>query len=132
MPHTAVDVLECDDTDEALAQRVRRGDSDAFEELYRRHRGVATSMARRFLGSHQDAEDAVSDAFTNVFSALRRQAGPRELFRPYLLVCVRNSCLQRIRRSKQAWSTHSCCEAEQPGKRFVSCDHYGSGCAVTS
>ena len=104
MPHTAVDVLECDDTDEALAQRVRRGDSDAFEELYRRHWGVATSMARRFLGSHQDAEDAVSDAFTDLFSALRRQAGPRELFRPYLLVCVRNSCLQRIRRSKQACS----------------------------
>ena len=44
----------------------------------------------------------MSEAFTNILSALRRQVGPREKFRPYLLTCVRNSCLQRIRRSKQA------------------------------
>ncbi len=101
-PHSALDVLEFEDTDEALVERVRRGDNDAFEELYRRHSRVAVSVAHKILGSPQDAEDAMSEAFTNVLSALRRQVGPREKFRPYLLACVRNSCLQRIRRSKQA------------------------------
>jgi RNA polymerase sigma factor (sigma-70 family) len=96
-----LDVLECEDTDEALVERVRRGDNGAFEELYRRHSRVAVSVARKILGSPQDAEDAVSEAFTNVLSALRRQVGPREKFRPYLLACVKNSSLQRIRRSKQ-------------------------------
>jgi RNA polymerase sigma factor (sigma-70 family) len=100
--HSALDVLECEDTDEVLVERVRRGDNGAFEELYRRHSSVAVAVARKILGSPQDAEDAVSEAFTNVLSALRRQVGPREKFRPYLLACVRNSCLQRIRRSKQA------------------------------
>jgi RNA polymerase sigma factor (sigma-70 family) len=100
--HSALDVLECEDTDEALVERVRGGDNGAFEELYRRHSRVAVSVARKILGSPQDAEDAVSEAFTNVLSALRRQVGPREKFRPYLLACVRNSSLQRIRRSKQA------------------------------
>jgi RNA polymerase sigma factor (sigma-70 family) len=102
IPRGASDVFECEDTDEALVERVRRGDNGAFEELYRRHSRVAVSVARKIVGSPQDAEDAVSEAFTNVLSALRRQVGPREKFRPYLLVCVRNSCLQRIRRSQQA------------------------------
>jgi RNA polymerase sigma factor (sigma-70 family) len=97
-----LDALEREDTDEALVERVRRGDNEAFEELYRRHSRVAVSVARKIIGSQEDAEDAVSEAFTNVLSALRRQVGPREKFRPYLLTCVRNSCLQRIRRSKQA------------------------------
>lgn len=100
--HSALDVLEHEDSDEALVERVRRGDNGAFEELYRRHSRVAVSVARKILGSPQDAEDAVSEAFTNVLSALRRQVGPREKFRPYLLTCVRNSSLQRIRRSQQA------------------------------
>ena len=102
IPHSALDVLEREDTDEALVERVRRGDNGAFEELYRRHSRVAVSVARKIVGSRQDAEDAVSEAFTNVLSSLRRQVGPRENFRPYLLTCVRNSCLQRIRRTKQA------------------------------
>ena len=106
-PHISLDVLECEDTDEVLVERVRRGDNGAFEELYRRHWRVAAGVARKILGSPQDAEDAVSEAFTNVLSALRRQVGPREKFRPYLLTCVRNSSLQRIRRSKQA------CERER-------------------
>jgi RNA polymerase sigma factor (sigma-70 family) len=102
IPHSALDVLECEDIDEALVERVRRGDNRAFEELYRRHSRVAVSVARKIVGSPQDAEDAVSEAFTNLLSAFRRQAGPRGKFRPYLLECVRNSCLQRIRRSNQA------------------------------
>jgi RNA polymerase sigma factor (sigma-70 family) len=107
-------VLECEDTDEALVQRVRRGDNGAFEELYRRHSRVAVSVARKILGSPHDAEDAVSEAFTNVLSALRRQVGPREKFRPYLLTCVRNSCLQRIRRSKLAYKRELAFADDEP------------------
>jgi RNA polymerase sigma factor (sigma-70 family) len=100
-------VLEREYTDEALVERFRRGDNGAFEELYRRHSRIAVSVAGKILGSPQDAEDAVSEAFTNVLSALRRQVGPRDKFRPYLLTCVRNSCLQRIRQSKQACKRES-------------------------
>ncbi|HEY4333830.1 MAG TPA: sigma-70 family RNA polymerase sigma factor [Ilumatobacteraceae bacterium] len=90
-------------SDEALVERVREGDNDAFAELYRRHAPTAKAFARRILHSEQDSEDATSDAFANVLSALRHQVGPRELFRPYLLACVRNSCTQRIRqRSRQS------------------------------
>ena len=100
--HSALDVLEHEETDEALVHRVRQGDNVAFGELYQRHARVAASVAGQFLGSTHDVEDVVSEAFTNVLSALRRQVGPRETFRPYLLASVRNSCLQRIRHSMQA------------------------------
>ena len=101
----ALAVLDREDTDEALVERVRQGDDTAFEELYRRHSRIAVAVARKILRSPQDSEDAAAEAFTNVLSALRRQVGPREMFRPYLLTCVKNTCALRIRqRSKQACS----------------------------
>lgn len=101
----ALSVLEREDSDEALVERVRQGDDRAFEELYRRHSRLAVSVARKILRSPQDSEDAAAEAFTNVLSALRRQVGPREMFRAYLLACVRNTCALRIRqRSKQVCS----------------------------
>jgi RNA polymerase sigma factor (sigma-70 family) len=111
-----LDVLEREDTDEALVERFRRGDNGAFEELYRRHSRVAVSVAGKILGSPQEAEDAVSEAFTNILSALRRQVGPREKFRPYLLACVRNSCRQRIRRSKLACKRERSFADEEPSE----------------
>src|SRR3954447_3034940 len=99
----AVALLERDDSDEALVERVRRGDDTAFDELYRRHSRLAVAVARKILRSPQDSEDATAEAFTNVLAALRRQVGPREMFRPYLLACVKNTCSLRIRqRWKQA------------------------------
>jgi RNA polymerase sigma factor (sigma-70 family) len=101
----ALAVLERQDSDEALVERVRQGDDRAFEELYRRHSRLAVAVARKILRSPQDSEDAAAEAFTNVLSALRRQVGPREMFRAYLLACVRNTCALRIRqRSKQVCS----------------------------
>ena len=137
--HSDLAVLEREDTDEALVERVRAGDNGAFEDLYRRHSGLAVSVARKMLRSPQDAEDAAAEAFTNVLSALRRQVGPREMFRPYLLACVKNTCLQRIRqRSKQActrdrslvdverWRTRRSSRAPSPQLHFSPCRCAGS------
>lgn len=50
-------------TDEELAERVRRGDSVAFDALVGRHMRRAFSVAYRILGQREDAEDLVQDAF---------------------------------------------------------------------
>jgi RNA polymerase sigma factor (sigma-70 family) len=85
------------ESDEQLIRRVRGGDSQAFGELYRRHRTVAASTARWLMRSPCEADDVVADAFTGVLAAIRNGNGPVESFRSYLLAAVRNSCRLRLR-----------------------------------
>jgi RNA polymerase sigma factor (sigma-70 family) len=77
--------------DEALLASTRAGDEHAFGELYQRHVAAARAAAR-CLVSAADVDDVVADAVANIFSIIQRGGGPEVAFRPYLLVCVRNTC----------------------------------------
>lgn len=52
-----------DGIDEALFERVRAGDTAAFDTLVERHMRRAFSVAYRLLGQREDAEDLVQEAF---------------------------------------------------------------------
>jgi RNA polymerase sigma-70 factor, ECF subfamily len=56
--------------DVLLITRLQRGEERAFEELVRGHGGRLLSVARRFLGSSEDAQDAVQEAFIRAFKAI--------------------------------------------------------------
>src|SRR5262245_3897579 len=56
--------------DDSLVARLQRGDSAAFEVLVRCHGGRLLSVARRLLGSNEDAEDAVQESFIKAFKAI--------------------------------------------------------------
>ena len=58
------------DHDVLLVRRLQRGDEAAFEELVRNHGGRLLSVARRFLGASEDAQDAVQEAFIRAFKAI--------------------------------------------------------------
>ncbi len=62
--------LSSGEHDVALVRRLQRGDEAAFEELVRSHGGRLLSVARRFLGSSEDAQDAVQEAFIRAFKAI--------------------------------------------------------------
>jgi RNA polymerase sigma-70 factor (ECF subfamily) len=49
--------------DAALIDRVRRGDSAAFDSLVRLHMRAAFALAYRIVGQREDAEDLVQDSF---------------------------------------------------------------------
>jgi RNA polymerase sigma-70 factor (ECF subfamily) len=49
--------------DVELAERCRRGDAEAFEELYRAHAGRLYTLIVRMTGSAQDAEDLLQEVF---------------------------------------------------------------------
>ena len=79
--------------DEAtLLLRSRAGDCDAYAELFRRYRVVATRVAVR-TSSTLDPQDVTAEAFARVWSALRRGGGPERAFKPYLSAAVRNVAL---------------------------------------
>ena len=90
-----------DITDADLVARAGRGDRTAFGLLYLRHHLAAWRIATVASGFSDDAEVAVIDGFTNVFSAvpaidLGDTPGSDAEFRRHLVVCVRRIALDRI------------------------------------
>jgi RNA polymerase sigma-70 factor (ECF subfamily) len=75
---TTIDTTRFDSTpafrgrqhDVLLVGRLQRGDEAAFEELVRGHGGRLLSVARRFLGSSEDAQDVVQETFIRAFKAI--------------------------------------------------------------
>lgn len=76
--------------------RAKRGDTTAYEELVRRHQGIAFRVALVAAGDAGDAEEAVQDAFVKAHRALARfrDGAP---FRPWLLQIVSNEARNRRR-----------------------------------
>jgi RNA polymerase sigma factor (sigma-70 family) len=77
--------------------RARRGDDVAFEVLYERHVPGVLSFCRHLLGSREEGEDAVQQAFTSAHRELT-DGGERELrFKPWIYAVARNRCVSILR-----------------------------------
>ncbi len=83
-------------TDEALVNQALDGEKTAFRDLFERYRARAYRVAYRFLGNHEDALDAVQDAFIKAYRGLEGFER-RSQFRTWLMRIVTNTCLDRRR-----------------------------------
>jgi len=89
-----------DDPDFEIVVRVRNGETDAFEELVRKHgRRVYRSLVG-IIGNAEEAEDALQDAFLKAFQHLPDFKG-RSRFSTWLVRIAINTGLQRIRSRKE-------------------------------
>lgn len=87
------------DPDFEIVARVKNGDTDAFEELVRKHgRRVYRSLVG-ILGTAEEAEDALQDAFLKAFQHLPNFEA-RSRFSTWLLRIAINTGLQRLRSRK--------------------------------
>jgi RNA polymerase sigma-70 factor (ECF subfamily) len=90
------------DEERLLIERVKRGDSSAYDILVRRHLARAFTIAYRVLGSRDDAEDVVQDAFIRALRYIRG-FDERQAFAPWLNRLVVNTALDaRRRRAREA------------------------------
>jgi RNA polymerase sigma factor (sigma-70 family) len=103
-------------SDPELIAAVRGGDSQAYGELFERHRRAALSLARQIAGP-SDADDLVSDAFMKVHRVLATGGGPDVAFRAYLLTAVRRLHVDRIRATKRVTPSDDL-EQFDPGTPF--------------
>ncbi|HEY7811946.1 MAG TPA: sigma-70 family RNA polymerase sigma factor, partial [Nakamurella sp.] len=88
-------------SDPELITQVRNGDRQAFGELYRRHSGPATNLARQFARNAAEADDLVSESFARVLDNLLDGKGPDSAFRAYLFTTIRNTAYDRTRKDKR-------------------------------
>lgn len=89
-----------DDPDFEIVARVRNGETDAFEELVRKHGRRVYRSLLGIVGSPQDAEDALQDAFFKAFQHLPHFEG-RSKFSTWLVRIAINTGLQRVRSRKE-------------------------------
>ena len=80
----------------ALLARLRAGDDAAFETLVRANSSRLFLVARRIVGSDEDARDVVQDAFVSAFRNIGRFAGDARLS-TWLHRIVVNTALMRLR-----------------------------------
>jgi RNA polymerase sigma-70 factor (ECF subfamily) len=57
--------------DTILIKRFRKGDESAFNELVKQYQKPVYQVARRLLGSHEDAEDVTQEVFLKAYRGLK-------------------------------------------------------------
>jgi RNA polymerase sigma-70 factor (ECF subfamily) len=67
-------------SDIELVQEVRNGRRQAFTELMRRYQERVYWVARRIVGSHDDADDVVQETFVKAYLALGEFRGDSSFF----------------------------------------------------
>ena len=88
------------DSDDTLIARLQRGDDSAFEAIVRAHGGRLLSVARRFLGNDEDAQDAVQDAFIRAYKAIHTFEARAQLH-TWLHRILVNTALMKLRERRR-------------------------------
>jgi RNA polymerase sigma-70 factor (ECF subfamily) len=84
--------------DEELMDRVREGDTGAFEVVFVRHADAAFSLAYRMCGRRGMAEDIVQEAFLSLWRSGARYDRSRGSVRSWVLSVVRNRAIDVFRK----------------------------------
>lgn len=108
--------------DDALIAKARKGNVEAFEELIRHDLPQVYSLAYRFMGNHEDAEDMAQEALIKAFRKFPQFRGDCS-FTTWLYHIVSNTCRDELRRRSKV----KLLSLEQPGK-----EGYGPVAAATS
>ena len=98
--------------------RIRAGDVDAFEALYRKYWQPLYAFAFRYVRSKEDAEEVVQDVFFRIWRG-RADWVPAGAVRNYVYCAVRNAARDRLERAAVA-------------RRWGGRGHVGQGAAAAA
>lgn len=129
--------------DEELAERARKGDTVAFEQLYLRHRDYVYKLCLNLCGHRDQAQDLLQETFIRAYRALPRFRGGSR-FTTWLHRIASNLCWDAAQRREaiatvdppppaihQGWETVEEVRAAlarlKPQQRAALALHYGQG-----
>ncbi len=84
-------------TDEAIAQLVQGGDTNAFAELVRRYEAKMTRYARKFLFQGEDIRDLVQEVFIKAYVNIQSFDVKRR-FSPWLYRIAHNEFINAVKK----------------------------------
>jgi len=93
------------ETDQALVDRARTGDADAFRALVESHSRALFGLAYRMTGNESDADDVVQESFLRAYRQLGKFNG-RASFGSWIYRIAVNCSLDLVR-ARQRRSEHS-------------------------
>jgi len=106
--------------DAERVERLKKGDSKAFDELFRQHREAAYRIAYRLLGNAEDALDVVQESFIHVLRGIGSFRG-QSSFKTWLYRIVTHAALDwrrcRAVRSAASLDAESILEPAAKGDR---------------
>ncbi len=85
--------------DDGLVRLAAAGDHQAFAEIVRVHQRFVLSLAYRFLGSREEAEEVAQEVFLKLWQNARRYK-PQTKLAAYLRTLAVNACLDMKRRPR--------------------------------
>jgi RNA polymerase sigma-70 factor (ECF subfamily) len=89
-----------DEIDPRTVERARRGDRDAFGELVRHYDPALRALCYRLLGSREQMDDVLQEAYVRAFRGLPRYRR-RAALGTWLYRIVYNACIDELRRSRR-------------------------------
>lgn len=87
-------------SDEALVERTRKGDTEAFSELARRHGQTVYNLSLRFMRNASLAEDMAQEAFLKAYQKIGKFRGDSR-FSTWLYRIACNVCLSELQKRKR-------------------------------
>lgn len=83
--------------DAVLVRRIAERDQSAIAELYARHAPLLLALARRILGTLEDAEEVLQEVFLQVWNQAGRYDVSRSSVSTWLVLITRSRAIDRLR-----------------------------------
>ena len=83
--------------DDALIDRIGKGDADALAFLYDRYASRVLGLTARILGDRDEAEDVLQEVFLQVWRTPRQFDSARGSAGTWLLILARSRAIDRLR-----------------------------------
>lgn len=90
-----------------ILQRIAAGDPDAVQQCIDQYGGLVWSVARRLLGNHSEAEDAVQDAFIELWKSAERYDPKLSSEKSFVVMVARRRIIDRLRKATRRIDTAS-------------------------
>jgi len=100
--------------DAVLWDQMRSGDVDAWGVLFDRHAARVYRFCLRFLGGSQDAEDALSDTYLEVWRSRRSFTVRHDSALPILLAIARRAGQKRLRSGRRLTRSDGLAAIDEP------------------
>ncbi len=92
-------------TDEQLVLLAREGEQGTIEELFRRHKGLVRSCARRYFLIGGETEDLIQEGMLGMYSAIEGYDGERvggSSFKNFAYLCISRRILDAVKKAARS------------------------------